>query len=89
VFDDTKAGTPQGGVISPLLANIALDGMVRHIEKLFPKHRVKGKTINTTVVRYADDFVVISQSRKIIEQCKIAISEWLKPIGLQLKPEKT
>ncbi|MEB3881844.1 reverse transcriptase/maturase family protein, partial [Lyngbya sp. CCY1209] len=79
----------QGGVISPLLANIALDGMVRHIEKLFPKHKVKGKIINTTVVRYADDFVVISQSSEIIEQCKIAISDWLKPIGLQLKPEKT
>jgi RNA-directed DNA polymerase len=89
VFDDTKAGTPQGGVISPLLANIALDGMVRHIGKLFPKHKVKGKTINTTVVRYADDFVVISPKLEIIEQCKIAISEWLKPAGLQLKPEKT
>ncbi|MEB3883697.1 reverse transcriptase domain-containing protein, partial [Lyngbya sp. CCY1209] len=86
VFDDTKAGTPQGGVISPLLANIALDGMVRHIEELFPK---KGNRVQATVIRYADDFVVISPKLKIIEQCKIAISEWLKPIGLQLKPEKT
>ncbi|MEB3883851.1 group II intron maturase-specific domain-containing protein, partial [Lyngbya sp. CCY1209] len=42
-----------------------------------------------TVVRYADDFVVISPKLEIIEQCKIAISSWLKPIGLQLKPEKT
>ncbi|MEB3883449.1 reverse transcriptase domain-containing protein, partial [Lyngbya sp. CCY1209] len=82
----TKAGTPQGGVISPLLANIALDGMVRHIEKLFPK---KNSTVQATVVRYADDFVVISPKLEIIEQCQIAISEWLKPIGLRLKPEKT
>ncbi|MEB3881854.1 reverse transcriptase domain-containing protein, partial [Lyngbya sp. CCY1209] len=82
----TKAGTPQGRVISPLLANIALDGMVRHIEKLFPKKR---KRVQATVVRYADDFVVISPKLEIIEQCKIAISDWLKPIGLQLKPEKT
>jgi RNA-directed DNA polymerase len=86
VFDNTEAGTPQGGVISPLLANIALDGMVRHIENMFPK---KGSRVQATVVRYADDFVVISPKLEIIEQCKIAISEWLKPAGLQLKPEKT
>jgi RNA-directed DNA polymerase len=87
VFDDTEKGTPQGGVISPLLANIALDGMVRYINQIFPNK--KGKKIKATVVRYADDFVVISPEREIIEQCQIALSEWLKPIGLQLKPEKT
>ncbi|UWU49067.1 Reverse transcriptase (RNA-dependent DNA polymerase) [Limnospira platensis C1] len=87
VFEDTDAGTPQGGVISPILANIALDGMVRFIEKLYPQ-----KTDNrpyATVIRYADDFVVISKDLEIIEQCKTAISEWLKPVGLEIKPEKT
>ncbi|MEB3881836.1 reverse transcriptase domain-containing protein, partial [Lyngbya sp. CCY1209] len=53
---------------------------------LFPK---KGNRVQATVVRYADDFVVISPRLEIIEQCKVAISKWLKPIGLQLKPEKT
>jgi len=86
VFDDTETGTPQGGVISPLIANIALNGMVRYIGKQFPK---KGGKNQAVIVRYADDFVVMSPERKIIEQCQIAISEWLKPIGLQLKPEKT
>ena len=87
VFEETETGTPQGGVISPLLANIALDGMARLIETLFPQ---KGNGKNQAVlIRYADDFVVISPSLEIIEQCKIAISEWLKPIGLELKPEKT
>ena len=86
VFDDTETGTPQGGVISPILANIALDGMVRLIEKLYPK---KKNVVQATVVRYADDFVVISPSLEIIEQCKTAISEWLKPVGLEIKPEKT
>lgn len=80
VFEETKTGTPQGGVISPLLANIALDGMARHIGKLFPK---------ATLVRYADDFVVISKDLEIIERCQTAITEWLKPIGLEIKPEKT
>ena len=86
IFEDTEAGTPQGGVISPLLANIALDGMVRLIETMYPKKR---NVVQATIIRYADDFVVISPSLKIIEQCKTAISEWLKPVGLEIKPEKT
>ncbi|MFM6404432.1 MAG: reverse transcriptase/maturase family protein, partial [Microcystis sp.] len=86
VFEKTETGTPQGGVISPLLANIALDGMARLIETLFPK---KGNKNQAVLIRYADDFVVISPSLEIIEQCKTAISEWLKPIGLELKLEKT
>ncbi|MDT9180160.1 MULTISPECIES: reverse transcriptase domain-containing protein [unclassified Limnospira] len=87
VFEDTETGTPQGGVISPILANIALLGMVRVIETMYPKK--KGKAVKANLIRYADDFVVISPSLEIIEQCKIAISEWLKPIGLKIKPEKT
>ena len=88
VFDETEAGTPQGGVISPLLANIALDGMARHIKERFPG-KYKSSKPEITLIRYADDFVAISKSLEVIEQCKIAISEWLKPIGLKLKPEKT
>ncbi|MCA2595294.1 MAG: HNH endonuclease, partial [Microcystis sp. M38BS1] len=86
VFEETETGTPQGGVISPLLANIALDGMARLIETQFPKKKNRNQAV---LIRYADDFVVISPSLEIIEQCKTAISEWLKPIGLELKPEKT
>ncbi|NCR80577.1 MAG: RNA-directed DNA polymerase [Microcystis aeruginosa K13-05] len=60
--------------------------MARLIEILFPK---KNKINQAVLIRYADDFVVISPSLEIIEQCQTAISEWLKPIGLELKPEKT
>ncbi|MET0099952.1 reverse transcriptase domain-containing protein, partial [Limnospira platensis] len=59
----------------------------RLIEKLYPK-----KTDNrpyANVIRYADDFVVISKDLGIIEQCQTAITEWLKPVGLEIKPEKT
>ncbi|AMW29287.1 HNH endonuclease [Arthrospira platensis FACHB-439] len=87
VFEDTETGTPQGGVISPLLANIALLGMVRLIETMYPK--TKWVKVKVTLIRYADDFVVISPSLEIIEQCKTAISVWLKPVGLEIKPEKT
>ncbi|MET0099979.1 reverse transcriptase/maturase family protein, partial [Limnospira platensis] len=83
VFEDTETGTPQGGVISPFLANIALLGMGRLIGKMYPKN-TNNKPF-ATVIRYADDFVVISKDLGIIEQCKTAISEWLKPVGLEIK----
>ncbi|MBD2485142.1 group II intron reverse transcriptase/maturase [Planktothrix sp. FACHB-1365] len=86
IFEATEAGTPQGGVISPLLANIALDGMIELIKHKFPK---KNSRVQAQVIRYADDFVVISPQLEIIQQCQIALEEWLKPIGLELKPSKT
>ncbi len=88
IFEATEAGTPQGGVISPLLANIALNGMSRLVEKIFPKRTNNNKNY-AKIIRYADDFVVISPQIEIIQQCKIVIEEWLKPIGLKLKPAKT
>ena len=60
--------------------------MARHIETMYPKKRNKPQA---TTIRYADDFVVISKDLEIIEQCKTAISEWLKPVGLEIKSEKT
>jgi Restriction endonuclease len=87
-FEATEAGTPQGGVISPLLANIALDGMIRLVMNLFPKKTRNNKNYST-VIRYADDFVVISPQLEVIQQCQVVIEEWLKPIGLELKPAKT
>ncbi|MBD2672168.1 RNA-dependent DNA polymerase, partial [Arthrospira platensis FACHB-439] len=86
VFEDTETGTPQGGVISPILANIALLGMERLVKEMYPN---KGTATQANLIRYADDFVVISKDLGIIEQCKTAISEWLKPVGLEIKPEKT
>lgn len=86
LFENTEAGTPQGGVISPLLANIALDGMIREITAIYPR---KLGFAPPVIIRYADDFVVIHKDLEIIQQCKIAIQEWLKPVGLELKPEKT
>ncbi|MFM6397474.1 group II intron reverse transcriptase/maturase [Planktothrix sp.] len=88
LFEATEAGTPQGGVISPLLANIALNGMIRLIENLFPKG-TNGNKNYAKVIRYADDFVVISPQVEVIQQCQIDLEEWLKPIGLELKPAKT
>ncbi|CAC5346027.1 MULTISPECIES: group II intron reverse transcriptase/maturase [Planktothrix] len=88
IFSATEEGTPQGGVISPLLANIALDGMSSLVSSLFPMKTSNNKNY-ATLIRYADDFVVISPQLEVIQQCQVAIEEWLKPVGLELKPAKT
>lgn len=82
----TEQGTPQGGCISPLLANIALHGLEHEIVRSFPKRK---NFTPPQVVRYADDFVVLHQDRAVIEQCQEIVEQWLKPMGLELKPSKT
>ena len=98
-YNKTDKGTPQGGAISPLLANIALHGMENAIDEQFPSDssgRIKlskqkyGKIIRKpTLIRYADDFVIINEDLRIVEQCKEIIEVWLSNIGLELKPSKT
>jgi RNA-directed DNA polymerase len=84
VFTPTKAGTPQGGVVSPLLANIALHGMEKAITE-----GMKSKEIKPTLVRYADDFVIIHPDKEELKKATQKITEWLKNMGLVLSPEKT
>ena len=88
----TESGTPQGGVISPLLANIALHGLEMVITAPFPQRKeVNGKNHHwkPLVVRYADDFVIFHPDKEVIEQCKEIASKWLKELDLELKPSKT
>jgi RNA-directed DNA polymerase len=88
VRHDTPAGTPQGGVISPLLLNVALHGME---DALGVRFNTQGRTVGTrAVVRYADDFVVFCESQEdaILVMEKI-LPDWLKARGLSLSPEKT
>ena len=73
------SGTPQGGVISPLLSNIAMHGMENRIRQ------VKG----TSLIRYADDFVILHENLDCLKQCQNVISEWLTHYDLELKPSKT
>lgn len=99
VFTATSEGTPQGGTLSPLLANIALHGLEQHIELEFPSNKariIKGaennygyKVRKPNFIRYADDFVVLCDEKAVVERCREIISEWLSDIGLELKPEKT
>lgn len=91
IFEDTEKGTPQGGVISPLLANIALHGMENRI-KQYATTLKGGKRDNQsalTLVRYADDFVILHEKLEVVLECQEIIQDWLKQIGLELKPAKT
>ena len=90
----TSKGTPQGGVISPLLANIALHGLENRIKQAFPHRKVynngKRKHISSPdFIRYADDFVVLHEDQNIVQECQQIVSEWLISMGLELKPSKT
>lgn len=94
-YSATSQGTPQGGVISPLLANIALHGMENRIKQFadtLPTRSGFGKRDNRkslTLVRYADDFVIIHEDIAVVQRCQDIISDWLKGMGLELKPSKT
>ncbi len=90
----TNCGTPQGGTISPLLANIALHGMENVIKDLAPKFDMKGlsqrdKRKSVNIIRYADDFVIFHENIDILNICIEAITQWLNDMGLELKPSKT
>jgi RNA-directed DNA polymerase len=92
-FSPTTKGTPQGGVLSPLLANIALHGLEDHLRAQFPPTKqVEGKQVRgwqPIVVRYADDFVILHSERGVIEKAQQIVTAWLHGLGLELKPSKT
>ncbi len=87
IFRESTAGTPQGGIISPLLANIALHGME---EALGVRYDYRGLSIGSRIaVRYADDFVLLCESKEDAHRAKYEVSNWLAQRGLMLSEEKT
>ena len=88
---ETEAGTPQGGIISPTLANVALDGLESQlIAHLGARLGVKkAKKLLVHVVRYADDFVITGVSKEILEEVRPWVEAFLAERGLQLSTEKT
>jgi RNA-directed DNA polymerase len=80
----TKAGTPQGAIISPVLANMTLDGLETAVKNAVAKNA------KVHVIRYADDFIVTAESKQILQQkVKPAIYRFLSQRGLNLSGEKT
>lgn len=88
----TGEGTPQGGIISPILANMTLDGIQELLASKFPIAIKNGKEIRHKInlVRYADDFIVTGDSEEILrDEVKPLIAEFLAERGLTLSEEKT
>ena len=91
-FTPTEQGSPQGGVISPLLMNVALHGLE---EAAGVRYRQSGRTAGQAVpntpivVRYADDMVTCCYSQQQAEQVKARLAAWLAPRGLVFNEDKT
>ena len=89
----TEEGTPQGGIVSPTLANMTLDGLQPLLAKHFPREKWKdGKKWSPKVnlVRYADDFIITGDSKELLEnEVRPLVEQFLKERGLTLSPDKT
>ncbi|EIP9335860.1 group II intron reverse transcriptase/maturase, partial [Salmonella enterica] len=90
-FSETLSGTPQGGIISPVLANMALDGLEGELQVRFGKKRSKKSWKNKVhLVRYADDFIISGCSKEILENEVLPlVQSFLRKRGLTLSDEKT
>lgn len=89
-FYHTIAGTPQGGIISPTLMNIALDGLQSRLDKRFPSTTVEGRRAKIHLVRYADDFVITGDTQELLcNDVMPVVCDFLAERGLTLSPEKT
>ena len=91
-FAPTEEGVPQGGVISPVLLNVALHGME---EAAGVRYRMNGSHAGWTVegspvlIRYADDLIALCHSRDEAIEVKARLAEWLAPRGLVFNEDKT
>jgi len=86
-YFDTTEGTPQGGIISPVLCNIALNGIESEVKKAFPLK--KGISPGVHLIRYADDMVITGRTEEMLKKAKEIVINFLKIRGLQLNEKKT
>lgn len=89
----TEAGTPQGGIISPTLANMTLDGLEKLLAEHFPRvgwRNGRSWCPKVNLVRYADDFIITGHSKELLEnEVRPLVEEFLKERGLVLSTDKT
>lgn len=85
----TDEGTPQGGIISPVLANLALDGLQKLLKSI-PVQLKKGRSPQLNLVRYADDFIITGRSKELLEEKVVPlVDSFIRERGLELSLEKT
>ena len=85
----TAQGTPQGGILSPTLANMTLDGMEKALKERFSRNHSEQCKYQVNLVRYADDFVIVGKTEEVLKEATRVITEFLCERGLTLSPEKT
>ena len=86
----TESGTPQGGIISPVLANLTLDGLERELNKQFAPTKTWASRNQVHLIRYADDFIITSRTKELLEkEVKPLVEKFLAARGLELSPTKT
>ncbi len=89
MFHSTDEGTPQGGIISPVLANMALDGLETLLREKFPKPK-SGYNAKVNFIRYADDFIITGATKEVLEnEVKPLVEAFMRERGLELSQEKT
>ena len=89
IVHPTDAGAPQGGIASPVLANLTLDGLERRLREHFPKPKT-GYTAKVNFARYADDFIVTGISYEVLDaEVKPLVEQFMEERGLRLSPDKT
>ncbi len=89
-FHPTEEGTPQGGIISPAIANMTLDGLERLLSSHFSKTSREGRKAKVNLIRYADDFCVTGSSKELLEQeVKPLVEQFMRERGWELSAEKT
>ena len=90
VFNATEEGVVQGGPISPILANFALDGLEKKLRENYPKASDRSRRAKANLIRWADDFIITGSSKELLEtEVKPLVEAYLKERGLELSPEKT
>jgi len=91
-LEPSERGAPQGGPLSPLLANIMLAGLETDLENAFQAgSKIEGIRLRRPprIVLYADDFIVLTEHREVAEAARTFIDNWLMPLGLRLSPTKS
>lgn len=90
VLHPTDEGTPQGGICSPVLANLTLDGLEARLREKYPQTSRRGRKAKVNLVRYADDFIITGATKDLLENevCPL-VSAFLQERGLTLSPDKT
>jgi RNA-directed DNA polymerase len=86
----TEEGVPQGGIVSPVIANLALDGLEKMLQERYPKGTRRARDAKVHLVRFADDWLITGSSKELLEnEIKPLVEQFLGERGLELSHEKT